>query len=287
MGARGYDGQPMSSPESCYRHPDRPTRVHCTRCGRPICPDCMTPAPVGHHCPTCVAEAKKGARRLRPVLPRPRSATTAILAINVVVFAIDLILRASGQVTLLERGAMVPVLVAQGEWYRLVTAMFLHIGVLHLAFNSFALYLFGSVVEQALGTARFVAVYLITGFAASAASFAFSQPETAAAGASGAVFGLLGVWLAYNLRRRSLMMARANVQWALTLIAVNLVIGFAVPGIDNVAHIGGLVAGVVAGFVVEGIGPRTARTVTSVAGMALLLVAAVALTAWRAAALTG
>ena len=224
----------------------------------------MTPAPVGHHCPTCVAEGRQSTRRLRPVLPRPRSATTAILAINVGVFAIDLILRATGQVTLLERGAMVPVLVAQGEWYRLVTAMFLHIGVLHLAFNSFALYLFGSMVEQALGTLRFVAVYLITGFAASAASFALSQPLTAAAGASGAVFGLLGVWL-----------------------AVNLVIGFAVPGIDNVAHIGGLVAGMVAGFVIEGIGRRQERTVTSVAGMALLLVAAVALTAWRAAALTG
>jgi membrane associated rhomboid family serine protease len=276
----------MSSMEACYRHPDRPTRVHCTRCGRPICPDCMTPAPVGHHCPTCVGEARRSTPRLRPRLPRPRSAATAILAVNVALFVIDALLRAGGRGSLLEAGAMIPSLVAQGQWYRLVTAMFLHVGVFHLALNSFALYLFGSLVEQVLGTVRFLAVYLVTGFVASAASFAIGDPRTAAVGASGAVFGLLGVWLAYNLRRRSLSMARANVQWALMLIAINLAIGFAIPGIDNVAHLGGLVAGVAAGFLVEGLGRRAVRVATQVAGLAVLLVGAAALVAWRAAALT-
>jgi membrane associated rhomboid family serine protease len=277
----------MSAPEFCYRHPDRPTRVRCTRCGRPICPDCMTPAPVGHHCPSCVAEARRSAPRLRRAFPRPRSATTAILAINVAVFGLDFVLRATGRGSLLAWGAMVPGAVAQGEWYRLVTAMFLHIGIFHLAVNAFSLYVFGTMVEETLGTARFVAVYLITGFAASVASFAIGDPRRAAAGASGAIFGLIGVWLAYNLRRRSLTMARANVQWALMLIVLNLAIGFIIPGIDNIAHLGGLVAGVAAGFLIEGVGRRAVRRATQVAGMALLLVGAAALAAWRAAALTG
>jgi rhomboid protease GluP len=181
---------------------------------------------------------------------------------------------------------MVPVLVAQGEWYRLVTAMFLHIGLFHLLLNSFAIYVFGSLIEQVLGTVRFLAVYLLTGFAAGAVSFAFGSPDRAAVGASGAVFGLLGAWLVYNLRRRSLSLGRANVQWALMLIGINLVFGLVVPRIDWLAHLGGLVAGVVAGYVAEGIGRRTVRTASQVAGLTLLLVGAAALAAWRAAALT-
>jgi membrane associated rhomboid family serine protease len=273
--------------ETCYRHPDQETRVHCTRCGRPICPDCMTPAPVGHHCPSCVAEARRAAPALRPRLPRPRSATTALLALNIGVFGLDLILRLLGdRISLLELGAMIPGLVAQGEWWRLITATFLHVGVLHLALNAFGLFIFGSLVEGALGTIRFLALYLVTGFAASAVSFAFGAPGVAAVGASGAVFGLLGAWLAYNLRRRSLSLARANIQWALMLVGLNLAFGLAVPGIDNLAHIGGLVAGVLAGFTAEGVGRRAIRSVTSAVGFTLIVLAAAALTAWRAASLS-
>jgi membrane associated rhomboid family serine protease len=273
-----------SPPETCYRHPDERTRVHCTRCGRPICPNCMTPASVGHHCPECVGQARRSARRLRPALRRPRSATMVILGINLAVFVVEVALGGSTSIDVLVRmGAMVPILVAQGEYWRLVTAMFLHVGLLHLAFNSFGLYLFGSLVEGVLGSARFIAVYLVTGVCASAASFAFSAPGTAAAGASGAVFGLLGAWLAFNLRRRSLSLAQANIQGALMLIGINLALGFLLPGIDNIAHLGGLAAGVVAGFAAEGVGRRgTPRAVTQAAGFTLLLLAAVALTAWRA-----
>lgn len=270
--------------ETCYRHPDRETRVHCTRCGRPICPDCMVQAPVGHHCPTCVAESRRGVRTIRPAIPRPRSATTAILAVNVVAFAVDLILGLGGG-GLLERGAMVPILVAGGEWWRLLTAMFLHVGVLHLALNSFGLYLFGSLVEQALGTGRMLTLYFVTGFCASVVSFAFGPVGVAAVGASGAVFGMLGAWLAYNLRRRSLSMARANVQWALMLIGINLVFGLSVPGIDNLAHVGGLAAGVVGGLGIEGVGRRRGRTVSAAVTIAALVAGAVALAAWRASSL--
>jgi membrane associated rhomboid family serine protease len=273
--------------ETCYRHPGEATRVHCTRCGRPICPECMTPAPVGHQCPECVAEGRRSARRVRRAIPRPRSAVMVLLGINVVVFLVEMALGGSTNLSVLARmGAMVPGLVAQGEYWRLVTAMFLHIGIPHLLLNSLGLYIFGNLIEQALGTVRFLAIYLVSGFVASVASFAFGSPVALAAGASGAIFGLLGAWLAYNLRRRSLSLARANIQGALVLIAINVVFGLSVPGIDNLAHIGGLAAGVVAGFLAEGVGPRATRNVTAVGGLALLVLGAAALAAWRAAALT-
>jgi membrane associated rhomboid family serine protease len=245
----------------------------------------MTPAPVGHHCPSCVAEGRRGVRRIRPRFPRPRSATTAILAINVGAFAVDLLLRLGTGTGLLAAGAMVPVLVARGEWWRLITAMFLHAGALHLALNAFGLLIFGGLIEETLGRARFVALYLVTGFVASAVSFAFSAPNVAGVGASGAVFGMLGVWLAYNLRRRSLALARANLQWALMLVGINLVFGLAVPGIDNAAHLGGLAAGVLGGMIAEGVGRRAVRSLSAAAGLTLLVAAGVGLTAWRAAAL--
>jgi rhomboid protease GluP len=242
----------------------------------------MTPAPVGHHCPTCVAEASKDTKRVRRRLGRPSSVTMALLVINVGVFAIDAVLGALGKPeTLLEAGAMVPSLVANGEWYRLITAMFLHIGILHLALNGLALYIFGGLVETAFGSMRMLAIYMVTGFAASVTSFAFGASGVAAAGASGAIFGLLGAWLVYNLRRRSLSLARANVQSALFLIAINLVFGFTVPGIDNLAHIGGLISGVVAGFVAEGFGTGSTRTLSRVVGLGAIVVVSTALAVWR------
>jgi rhomboid protease GluP len=210
-----------------------------------------------------------------------------LLSVNVGVFAIDAVLGLAGQPdALLERGAMIPLLIAQGEWWRLVTAMFLHIGLLHLAFNSLALYVFGGLIESALGSARMLLLYLVTGFAASVASFTFGSPVVAAAGASGAIFGLLGAWLVYNLRRRSLMMARSNIQSALFLIGINLVFGFTVPGIDNIAHIGGLISGFAAGFAAEGFGRGATRTLTRVGGFVLMILIALVLAVWRGAQLS-
>ncbi|HZA27781.1 MAG TPA: rhomboid family intramembrane serine protease [Actinomycetota bacterium] len=276
-----------AEPEVCYRHPDQETRVHCTRCGRPICPDCMTAAPVGHHCPTCVAEGRRGQRRIRGAIPRPRSVTTVILGINVVVFAVELALGGASGEVLIRLGAMVPFLVATGEYWRLITAMFLHVGILHLLLNSWGLFLFGNLIEGVFGSARFLAIYLVTGFCASAASFAFGGPNRVAAGASGAIFGLLGAWLAYNWRRRGLFLAQANLRGAMLLIALNLFLGFQIAGIDNTAHIGGLVAGVLAGLAAEGVGARGVRTATRLAGLTLLLLAGVAVAGWRVAVLTG
>jgi membrane associated rhomboid family serine protease len=267
--------------EACYRHPGVETRVHCTRCGRPICPDCMTPAPVGHQCPICVAEGRRQARRPL-LLRRPRSVTTTLIGINLAVFVLEVVLGGLRSIDVLVRmGAMVPFLVAQGEVWRLFTAMFLHAGPIHLAFNSLALYMFGGVVEDALGRARMLAVYVVTGLCASAASFAVRPPGAIGVGASGAVFGLLGAWLAFNLRRRSLGLAQANIQGALVLIGINLALGFTLRGVDNVAHIGGLVAGLVAGFAAEGLGRRGVRRATQLLGFVGLLALAAAAVVWR------
>ena len=248
----------------------------------------MTPAPVGHHCPACVAEGRKEARRIQRPFARARSVTTALLVVNIGVFALDAVLGAAGRPrALLDAGAMIPLLVADGEWWRLITAMFLHIGLLHIAFNSLALMVFGQIMESALGSARMLALYLVTGFAASVASFTFGSPRVAAAGASGAIFGLLGAWLVYNLRRRSLSLARSNIQSALMLIGINLVFGFTVQGIDNVAHIGGLIAGFAAGYAVEGVGRGAVRVASRAGGLALIVIASVSLAAWRASELVG
>lgn len=271
-----------AEPETCYRHQNVETRVHCTRCGRPICPACMTPAPVGHHCPECVAEGRRSVRRpLR--LRAPRSATVALIGINVAVFVVEIVLGGLRDLSVLVRmGAMVPLLVAEGEFWRLFTSMFLHAGPIHLAFNTLALYLFGNLVENSLGTARFLAVYLLSGLFAGTASFALNPPGAVGVGASGAVFGLLGAWLAYNLRRRSLSLAQANIRGALTLIAFNLLLGVTLRGVDNVAHIGGLIAGLVAGAAVEGFGPRRIRPVVRVIGLLAVLGVTVGIAVWRA-----
>src|SRR5688572_2648397 len=128
--------------EYCFRHPKEETRIHCSRCDRPICPDCMTPAPVGHHCPSCVGEGRRTVRR--PMAPIRRlkrlSLTTALLGVILAVFVVEL---ARGGLTdlgvLVDMGAMVPQLVEDGQYWRLFTAIFLHAGAFHLLFNVYAL----------------------------------------------------------------------------------------------------------------------------------------------------
>jgi membrane associated rhomboid family serine protease len=281
--------------EACYRHPDELTGVHCTRCGRPICTECMNPAPVGYQCPDCVRAARKEGprRRVRLVLGRPGSLTTALLVVNIAVFVVEMAygvgvslwgarLDKLDQLGGLDRNAIA----FQHQYWRLLTTMFLHAGFIHIAFNMYALYLFGYLIENTLGTLRFAAIYFVGGFLASVTSFWFISPVTVGVGASGAIFALLGAWVAYNYRRRGSAMAEANLQWAMFLIVINLVLGFSIRGIDNSAHIGGLVAGAAAGFVAEGWGPRSIRRFTQIGGFALLVVIGIAVTVYRVHAIT-
>ncbi|HEX9312472.1 MAG TPA: rhomboid family intramembrane serine protease [Actinomycetota bacterium] len=283
--------------ETCYRHPRETTGVHCTRCGRPICPECMRPAAVGYQCPECVAEARASFPRRRVqvkfVLGRPGALTTSLLAINLAMFVVEVAVGgarslASGpsELKLFNLGAMYPPAIAHGQYWRLFTAMFLHAGLVHIAFNMYALYLFGYLIEEAFGKVRFLLIYLVAGLLASVASYTFSDPHAVAVGASGAIFGLLGAWVAYNYRRRGTPAAAFQLRWALMLIGINLILGFSIAIIDNNAHIGGLIAGIAAGTLADGIGPRSTRALVQVLGFAALIGIGVVMTIARTAALT-
>jgi len=253
----------------------------------------MNPAPVGYQCPECVAEARKTAPgrtvRVGSFVGRAGSITRTLLLVNVAMFVIEAILGGSGSLfrgpsaqKLFDLGALFPPAIAVGhQYWRLITPMFLHAGLIHLAFNSYALFLLGYLVEDAFGKGRFIAIYFISGFLASVTSFAFGPPFEVGVGASGAIFGLLGAWVAFNYRRRTSPMASANLRWAFMLIGLNIILGFSIPGIDWRAHFGGLVAGVLAGGVLEGLGPRSLRPLVQVGGLIILVAAGVLLTAWR------
>jgi membrane associated rhomboid family serine protease len=286
---------PSPSPpvvEHCYRHPSVETGVHCTRCGRPICPDCMIPAPVGYQCPECVGSSKqeflRAGRSVATTPGRGLTITNALLMILGAVYALEVARGGPGSLVsgpttkqLFDLGGSHGLAVASGQYWRLVTAMFLHAGLIHIAFNAYALYLFGNVVEVEFGRIRYVSLYAITGLFASVASYAFGPPNVVGIGASGAIFGLFGAFFAYSWRRRALAFYAARVRMATTLLVVNLLITFAIPFIDWRAHVGGLVAGVALGFAAEGIGDRRSRTATFVTASAVLLVLAAVLAVWR------
>jgi membrane associated rhomboid family serine protease len=281
--------------ETCYRHPRVVTGVHCTRCGRPICTDCMRPAPVGYQCPECVAEAQRTAPRRRPnagsLLRRSGSFTRVLLLVNVAMFLVEAVLGGSDSLfrgpdvrTLFDLGAMYPPAIALGDQYwRLITPVFLHAGLIHLAFNSYALYLLGFLVEESFGKARFLVLYFGAGFLASVTSFTIGPVQQVGVGASGAIFGLLGAWVAFNYRRRTSPMASANLRWALMMIGLNVILGFSIPGIDWRAHFGGLVAGALLGGAMEGFGPRSVQPVVQTGAALVVILAGVALTALRVA----
>lgn len=293
--------------EHCYRHPSEQTGVHCTRCGRPICPACMIEAPVGYQCPECVGEARrefrKGpGRRIAVANAKAMSATNVLLATIGAVFVAELVVAGpdalllgptsrqlydmgGGAAFLAQIDPVFRVLpgIATGQYWRLVTSMFLHIGLIHLAFNAYALWLFGTAIERELGRVRFLLIYFATGIFASAASYAFGTPGAVGAGASGAIFGLFGAYLAYNYRRRGSALADARVQQMVRLIVLNAILALSLHFIDWRAHLGGLVAGLAAGYVAEGWGTLERRRRILVFGFAGILLAAAALVAWRTA----
>lgn len=293
---------PPPTTERCYRHPEVETGVHCTRCGRPICPECMIPASVGHQCPDCVAEARReyrkgpGRRVASANIRRGATATSILLGLMGAVYLLEVVSGGAGSLVtgpspgrLIDLGASVALArdadggligVATGQYWRLMTAVFLHAGLFHIAFNAYALWIFGSVVEQELGRLRFLLIFFVTGFFASAASYAFG-PNAVGIGASGAVFGIFGAFVAYNYRRRHLALASARLRGAVMLLVINAVFAVSIPGIDWRAHVGGLVAGLAAGFAAEGVGSASQRRTVLILGFGALVLAAFALVAWH------
>lgn len=255
----------------CYRHPKRETYLRCSRCDRPICTDCMHEAAVGHHCPECVAEARRTVRPGRTnfggtAIGQHGYVTKALIGINVAVMVVSIALSGGrgmfggglggllgGSTPLTDKGAVlgldqyvntatgarfgVPAGVADGEIYRLLTSMFLHYGLLHLAVNMWALWVLGRNLEGALGPVRFGVLYLVSGLGGSVACYVFS-PSSASAGASGALFGLFAA-LFILLRRLG-----RDTSSIIPILIINLAFSF-VPGISLAAHLGGLVTGAI------------------------------------------
>ena len=153
-----------------------------------------------------------------------------------------------GQV--LNEGALIPALVAEGETWRLVSSVFLHSGVVHLGFNMLSLYFLGSFVEEAFGRSRFLALYLLSGVSGGLAYLYFGGFNAPAVGASGAIFGLLGGVLGYALRRGTFSWQNPLIRQLLILLALNLYLGFSIPNISNTAHLGGLAGGFAFGWLV-------------------------------------
>jgi len=229
----------------CYRHPGRETLVSCSNCDRPICTDCMVQTAVGIKCPECagqptgVARAARSAGRAVGEGAGAR-VTKALIAVNVGIFLLQYA-TGSGrplESELFERGALYGPLVADGEWWRLVTAGFLHASVIHIAFNMLMLWWFGSALEGLLGRGRFLAVYGLGLLTGSAGALLLS-PEAATVGASGAVFAVLGAGLV--LERRGINVFGGA---ALTVVLLNVAITLFVPNISLGGHLGGLAGGV-------------------------------------------
>lgn len=276
-----YPSAPGTPPQTptCYRHPDRPTYVRCTRCNRFICPDCMHSAAVGHQCVDCVGAA---ARTVRPVRTqfgaRPqRSAvpvvTYVLIGINLLMFVLQM--SSSG----LERAlALWPPAVADGDLYRLLTSAFLHFGTAHIAFNMLALYFVGPPLEMALGRLRFSALYLLSALGGSVLVYLLTL-NALTAGASGAVFGLFGATFVVG---RKLNM---DVRGVVAIIVLNLVFTFVYPLISsqNISwqgHVGGLVTGAVVAAAYA-YAPRQQRNLVQAGATVALVVLFVALIWWR------
>ena len=241
---------------TCYRHPSRETGVSCSNCGRPICPDCMTPTPVGMRCPECARERTKvkTARAIRrggdPV------GTYVLIAINVLAYLGTSVGGASvtgnGGSSAYAHGALLgPAIAHQHEYWRLVTSGFLHANLLHILFNMYFIYVLGSMLEPAIGTARFVGVYFASLLMGSFGALLFT-PDAYTVGASGAAFGLLGCMIVVA-RDRGVDI------WASGLgatLLINLVFSLTFKGISIGGHLGGLVGGLVTGLLIIELGEK-------------------------------
>ena len=264
---------PVSIERPCYRHPNRMTAVSCSECGRPICPDCMNFAPVGIKCPDHAGVSGKThpqhrpAARARVTVSRPLNlrrgvapVTRLLIAFNVLIYLAQLgggasISSNSGWIfehaSLVARarysdGALAGI--ANGEWWRLITAAFLHLGPIHLGMNMLALWWLGGPLEEAIGSRRYVMLYLISGLAGSAGAL-IASPNNITVGASGAIFGIMGAMLVLQYQATGTLAGPA-----LTLIVINVAFSFAIANISIGGHIGGLVGGVLGGVALSRFG---------------------------------
>jgi membrane associated rhomboid family serine protease len=289
----------------CYRHPDRETGLSCSECGRPVCADCATFAPVGIRCPEHAGARRGPATRLKPkpVRRAPGVAlatgsapvTRILIAVNVLIYLVTAAqgggLNAPGgalfnKFVLVGSNSHLPFFARTGdlahdhEWWRLMTSMFLHASVVHIAFNMFALYVIGTPVELYLGRARYLGLYFISGLAGGAGAVV-QAPFQPVVGASGAIFGILGAMLIIEWQATGRLAGNAA-----TWIVINLVISFAIPNISWGGHVGGLIGGILitlayAAWDERGRASRGGLGLGGVVGLIVVAVGSFALAYWR------
>ena len=256
--------------KNCYWHPDRYAGVTCQRCERRVCAECMHTASVGFHCPACIApqSINHGRKRIsarsfaRGANASEQSLTTrTLIAVNLFAFLVTLFRGGSlssggGDVTIdfglvgygrvLSAFSIDYVGIAEGEWWRMFTGGFLHAGFIHLAFNMFLLWMLGSQLERLLGPTSYLILYfgsLLSG----ALGVMLLDPLALTVGASGAVFGLMGATVVYQLRR-------GVSPWSNgigTLLIINLIFTFARPNISVGGHLGGLLGVLLIGWLID------------------------------------
>jgi membrane associated rhomboid family serine protease len=261
----------------------------------------MNEASVGHQCPECVADGKRTQRPARTAfggsgVGHAGYATRTLIGINVLVMVASTIAGGAGALfgaaglggllgsgTSVSRwGAVIGYAaygpggemhgIAAGEWWRLITAMFLHYGLLHILTNMWALWQLGRYLEAALGPVRFTALYFIAGIGGNVAAYLFAAPNQETAGASTAIFGLFLAAIVIN-RRLGLQISQL-----IPLLVVNLIITFTIPNISLAGHLGGMVVGGIVAIVLA-YAPANRRTLVQVIGcgvvVAVLIVATV------------
>ncbi|MGO1167861.1 MAG: rhomboid family intramembrane serine protease [Janibacter sp.] len=245
-GATGpHNGAGGSDVPVCPRHPDRVSYIRCQRCRRPACPQCQRTAAVGVQCVDCIREQAKGERRPVTVLGGRAGADKPYLTMTIIAICVLVWLGEQISPRVVQEVAFAPALGPSEPW-RLLTSAFAHSPnqIMHIGFNMLALWIVGGYLEQMMGWARYLAVYLVTALAGTVTWLLFQSvdPRSQEAyvplvGASGAVFGLFAAVIILNrhLGRDSSGM--------IATIGINAVIGFIVPNVAWEAHLGGLVAG--------------------------------------------
>lgn len=234
---------------TCYRHPDRETGVSCSNCGRPICPDCMTPTPVGMRCPECSKQTTK-VRNVRAQYDARPAVAIGLIAINVLIFfgtSSQSGLGSGGGSIFADYGLFGPAVASPfNEYWRLLTSGFLHSGFLHVGFNMYILWFLGNLLEPSLGPFRFAGLYFASLLSGSFAVIVL-QPDALTVGASGAIFGLMGATFVMQ-RARGIDPMQSGIG---PIILLNLALGFIIPNVSVAGHVGGLVGGALTGFLMD------------------------------------
>lgn len=252
---------PTSQAPVCYRHPGRETRLSCSECGKPICPDCSHDSAVGQRCPECakpkgrhrVIDARRTTGALAGFANAPVS--LGIFVITVGVFIVGL-LSQEARVWQIENLASWNFFIAEGELWRLLSSALVHsysgsFLILHIGFNMYFLYQLGPALERQVGSAAFLTLYLATDATASLAGYLLADAGFIAIGASGAIFGIVGVWVFALYKSGNALARSAANQQLVWLVGIGIVFPFVASGL-NISwqgHLGGLVGGLLIGWI--------------------------------------